>query len=160
MLFSFPFAQQQVFIHSERMNADPLSNLQTNVALAPYTTINLGGPAKYFINCTSLIQLKSALTYAQDNHLATHILGGGSNTVFPSSGFVGLVIRVALQGVDFTPGEQFTIVNAAAGEPWDRLVAAAVSRGLGGLENMSGIPGTVGAAPYKMSALMARTCRK
>ena len=131
------------------MTSDFLSNLQTKVELAPYTTINLGGTAKYFINCTSLELLKFALTYARDHHLTTHILGGGSNTIFPTSGFGGLIIRIAMRGCKFSAAEQFTTVTAAAGEPWDDLVSSAVARGLGGIENMSGIPGTVGAAPVQ-----------
>ena len=75
MLFSYPFAYQHVFIHIEHMPATNLPNLQTNVALAPYTTIHLGGPAKYFIDCTSVLELKSALDYAAQNRLPVHVLG-------------------------------------------------------------------------------------
>ncbi|OGY33214.1 MAG: UDP-N-acetylenolpyruvoylglucosamine reductase [Candidatus Andersenbacteria bacterium RIFCSPLOWO2_12_FULL_45_8] len=131
------------------MPATNLPNLQTNVALAPYTTIHLGGPAKYFIDCTSVLELKSALDYAAQNRLPVHVLGGGSNTVFPESGYNGLVLRVNWQSIEFVADGKYTKVTASAGEPWDSLVFAAVSRGLGGLENMSGIPGTVGAAPIQ-----------
>jgi UDP-N-acetylmuramate dehydrogenase len=149
MLFSYPFAYRNLFIHIEHMPATNLPNLQTNVALAAYTTINLGGPAKYFIDCTSIADLKYALDYAVQNRLPVHVLGGGSNTVFPESGYNGLVLRVNWQGIEFDPDGEYTKVTAHAGEPWDELVSAVVSRGLGGLENMSGIPGTVGAAPVQ-----------
>lgn len=147
--FSYPFAYQHAFIHIEFMPATNLPNLQTNVALAPYTTINLGGPAKYFMDCTSVPELKNAFDFAAQKNVPAHVLGGGSNTVFPSTGYHGLVIRVNWRGITLDPHEAYTAVTASAGETWDELVFAAVSRGLGGLENMSGIPGTVGAAPVQ-----------
>lgn len=131
------------------MKNDLLPPVQPNIPLAPFTTIKLGGPAQYFIDCPSTAAIQYALAFAQEQRLPLHVMGGGSNTVFSDAGFAGLVAKISLRSLDFHDTGRYTEVTAAAGEPWDQLVAAAVARGLGGLENMSGIPGTVGAAPVQ-----------
>jgi UDP-N-acetylmuramate dehydrogenase len=77
------------------------------------------------------------------------VLGGGSNLVVADAGFDGLVVRVASRGLSFTAAGDETLVEAAAGEPWDALVAETVARGLAGLECLSGIPGLAGATPIQ-----------
>lgn len=119
---------------------------QTNVSLAPYTTIKLGGPAKYFITANTPEELVQALAQARQRHLPVHIMGGGSNTIFSDSGFNGLVIHLALTGVDLGKDGR---VRAAAGVVWDELVQQTIAAGLSGFECMSGIPGSVGATPIQ-----------
>jgi UDP-N-acetylmuramate dehydrogenase len=77
------------------------------------------------------------------------ILGGGSNLVIADGGVRGLVVRMAVRGMTFEPEDAATRLVAGAGEPWDPIVAAAVERGLAGLECLSGIPGTVGGTPIQ-----------
>jgi UDP-N-acetylmuramate dehydrogenase len=77
------------------------------------------------------------------------ILGGGSNVVVSDAGFDGLVVRIATRGLRFETSGGDATVTAAAGEPWDALVAESVGRGLGGVECLSGIPGLVGATPIQ-----------
>ena len=120
--------------------------MQQNVLLAPLTTIGLGGAAKYYARGSSVEEIKEALTFAQHHDLAVQVMAGGSNTVFPEAGFSGLVLKVELAGVELD--EDGTVV-AAAGESWDRLVQQAIKLGLAGLENLSGIPGSVGATPIQ-----------
>ena len=122
---------------------------QTDILLSPFTTIGLGGAARLFATCTSEADLREALTDARREQVRVHILGGGSNTIFPDGGFPGLVIHTAMTGVEFTERGAQLLVRAAAGEPWDRFVEACVNRGLGGLECLSGIPGLVGATPIQ-----------
>jgi UDP-N-acetylmuramate dehydrogenase len=115
------------------------------VALAPLTTIKLGGPARYFKEVTSVEELGEALRWAEAEQRAVHILGGGSNTIFADQGFDGVVIKMGIKGVNF----QGEVVTAAAGEEWEKLVEAIVKRGLAGLECLSGIPGLVGGTPLQ-----------
>jgi UDP-N-acetylmuramate dehydrogenase len=77
------------------------------------------------------------------------VLGGGSNIVVADAGFAGLVIEMAMRGIEIASQGTHVEVRAAAGEPWDEFVAAMVSRGYQGLECLSGIPGRVGATPIQ-----------
>jgi UDP-N-acetylmuramate dehydrogenase len=77
------------------------------------------------------------------------VLGGGSNLVIADEGFDGVVLHIALTGVETATAGSDTLMIAAAGEPWDALVARAVARGLAGVECLSGIPGTVGGTPIQ-----------
>ena len=110
----------------------------------PYTTLHLGGPARYFATCSTLETLRSALAWADSMHLDVHA-GGGSNVVFADEGFGGLVLKIDLQGVQFDA----QTARVAAGENWDHFVAQCVRRGLAGVECLSGIPGQVGATPIQ-----------
>jgi UDP-N-acetylmuramate dehydrogenase len=76
-------------------------------------------------------------------------LGGGSNLLVSDSGFSGLVLRIALEGITSTEENGRVIVSSAAGEDWDGLVAYAVGAGYAGIECLSGIPGTVGGTPVQ-----------
>ncbi len=123
--------------------------LREQVPLAPLTTIQLGGPARYYAAVRSRAELAEALAWAGRRDLPVQILGGGSNTVFSDEGFAGIVIRVASRGFTFRAAGGDVICVARAGTEWDELVAACVARGLGGIECLSGIPGSVGATPVQ-----------
>ncbi len=140
-----------------------MSGLRTPVAtlavtrdapLAPLTTFDLGGRARALVEVGSDATLVEALRYAKDQRAPVFVLGGGSNVVIADAGFAGLVVRMASRGVALEDaGEDAAgprvLVRAAAGEPWDGLVARTVAEGLGGLECLSGIPGLVGATPIQ-----------
>ncbi len=123
--------------------------LREHVPLSAYTTIGLGGAARYFATCTTVDEVRAALRWAQERALRVHVLGGGSNTVFADEGFAGLVLHVALRGITWRASADGWQVIAAGGEPWDALVAESVARGTGGLACLAGIPGTAGAAPVQ-----------
>lgn len=130
------------------MEAPP--NLQTDQALAPYTTMQLGGPARYFAACRTLEEIRYVLGWAVREKLPVQVLGGGSNVLFADEGFGGLVLKVELPGLHFAEGpEGGVLVEAAAGQSWDGLVEECVRRGLAGVECLSGIPGLVGATPIQ-----------
>ena len=128
-------------------------NLRENVRLAPYTTLELGGPARYFVECASESEVRAALAHAAAHELPVFVLGGGSNVVFADEGFRGLVLHVAIgrdQGIAF--GERDAAapeISAGAGADWDTLVRGAVERGWTGVECLSGIPGSVGGTPIQ-----------
>jgi len=125
--------------------APPLA-LQEDAPLAPLTTLGVGGPARFFLRAEDADTVGLAVRWAHEQRLPLLVLGGGSNLVVADTGFEGLVLHLALRGL--TLGADGT-VTAAAGEPWDDVVAAAVEHGLAGLECLSGIPGLVGATPIQ-----------
>jgi UDP-N-acetylmuramate dehydrogenase len=114
-----------------------------NVALASYTTFKIGGPARFFVAVQTVDELKEALAFANGKSLSMFVLGGGSNVLISDEGFDGLVIKIEIKNGITVDG---TSVAASAGENWDELVAFCVQRGLWGIENLSGIPGTFGGA--------------
>lgn len=119
--------------------------IRKNIILAPYTTFRIGGPARYFCEVGSVGDLKSALDFSKKNRLRFFILGGGSNILISDEGFDGLVIKMKMKGIEIKD----ILLSAAAGEIWDYVVSKAVGQNLGGMENLSLIPGTVGAAVYQ-----------
>jgi UDP-N-acetylmuramate dehydrogenase len=119
------------------------------VPLAPLTTLELGGPARHFVEATDDGAIADALSWADGRRLPVLILGGGSNVVIADRGWDGLVVRIATRGRRFDAAGGEVTLTAAAGEPWDDVVADTVARGLAGLECLSGIPGLVGATPIQ-----------
>jgi UDP-N-acetylmuramate dehydrogenase len=119
------------------------------VPLAPLTTLGLGGPARHFVAAADDATLVEALRWADARGLPVLLLGGGSNLVVGDDGFDGLVVQIAMRGRRFDTAGGAATVTAAAGEPWDDLVAEAVARDLAGVECLSGIPGLVGATPIQ-----------
>ncbi len=120
-----------------------------NVSLKGYTTFKIGGEARFFVAVKTVEELQQALHYAEAQTLPVFILGGGSNILVSDEGFPGLVIKIEIGGIEMRDGDLGTEVVAGAGAVWDDLVAYAVAQGLYGIENLSLIPGTVGAAPVQ-----------
>jgi UDP-N-acetylmuramate dehydrogenase len=123
--------------------------LREHVPLAPHTTLGLGGPARYFCECTSEAEIREALALGRQRAQRVQILGGGSNVVFADAGFSGLVVKVAIGGIAVRETTDAVEVCAGAGVEWDALVRETVHRGCTGIECLSGIPGTVGATPIQ-----------
>jgi UDP-N-acetylmuramate dehydrogenase len=123
--------------------------LQPDVDLAPLTTLRIGGAARWFTTAVTADDVGAAHRWASAQGIELFVLGGGSNLVIADEGFNGLVAQIAVRGVDFVRQGGDTIVRAGAGEPWDDLVAAAIGRGLAGVECLSGIPGSVGGTPVQ-----------
>ena len=127
-----------------------LSVIRENVRLAPYTTLRIGGIARYFSDVHNEEQLHEALNFAQLLKLPIFVLGGGSNVLIADIGFSGLVLHLALTGISFQkPKKDAVLATAAAGEDWDGFVKKCVARGLAGIECLSGIPGLVGGTPIQ-----------
>ena len=124
--------------------------IQENVSLAPFTTFRIGGAARFFVHASSVADVEEALAFAEEKNLSIFILGGGSNILISDAGFDGLVIKNEIRGITEELQGDSTRIIAGAGESWDDLVKFAVEKkGLYGLENLSFIPGTVGAAPVQ-----------
>ena len=98
------------------------AHIKENVALAPFTTFRIGGPARYFIEASTEEIVLDAIQFAKENKLPVFVLGGGSNLLVADEGFPGLVIKIGITGVEWERDNDRTIVSAGAGEDWDRLV--------------------------------------
>jgi UDP-N-acetylmuramate dehydrogenase len=111
--------------------------------------MGVGGPARFFVEAADESTVLAALDWARRRGLACRVFGGGSNLLVGDAGVEGLVIRIALRGVSTREEGDGVAVTAAAGEPWDDLVAQTVARGWAGFECLSGVPGLVGATPIQ-----------
>ncbi len=120
-----------------------------NAPLAPLTTLQIGGPAARMADLDREADVVDAVRDADGRGDALFVLGEGSNVVVADDGFPGLVGRMRLRGVDVRREGDRVVLDVAAGEPWDALVARAVDEGWRGLECMSGIPGLVGGTPIQ-----------
>jgi UDP-N-acetylmuramate dehydrogenase len=126
--------------------------LQENVSLAPLTTFRLGGPARFFVEAKSAGEVQEAAAFARSDNLPLFILGGGSNLVVADRGWPGLVLKVAVPGIDQRPGTNADgeiLFEVGAGESLDRFVSYAVVAKCAGVECLSGIPGSVGGTPVQ-----------
>ncbi len=119
---------------------------RADVDLAPFTTLRLGGPARRFVEATDSATAVRAVRAADAAGEPLLLLAGGSNLVIADSGFEGTAVRLATRGVEI---DGAGVLRAAAGEDWEAVVARAVGAGYGGLECLSGIPGSVGATPVQ-----------
>ncbi len=123
--------------------------LEEQVPLAPLTTFQIGGSARFVARVSNVILLMEAVRYAQEKKIPYFVLGGGSNVLVADEGFPGLVLKIEIKGMSFFDRGNFVEAVVGAGESWDGFVQTAVAQGLFGVENLSGIPGSVGAAPIQ-----------
>lgn len=126
-------------------------NIQRNVPLSKYTTLQVGGPAAYFVEVKTEKELDEAVGFATEKDLQITVLGGGSNVLVSDDGLSGMVIRVAItEGpTEEAVSSDEVLVSVGAGMEFDKLIAWATENRLWGLENLSHIPGSVGATPVQ-----------
>ena len=127
-------------------------DLLENIPLAPLTTFKIGGPAKFFVEARGTAEVQQAVAFARSRNLPLFVLGGGSNLVIADAGWPGLVLKIALQGIDQQNGHDEDgkiLFDAGAGESWDKFVSHAVMSRCAGVECLSGIPGSVGGTPVQ-----------
>lgn len=122
--------------------------LQENVSLKPFNTFGIDVKARYFVEIfeeSDLSDLQSLPVFRSGRLL---VLGGGSNWLFTAD-FEGLVLKISIPGIESDVFGQSAMVTAGAGVVWNDLVQFCVSAGFAGMENLSLIPGTVGASPIQ-----------
>lgn len=125
-------------------------NIKTNVSLANYSTIGLGGKASYLTDIENKQDLIEAMGFAQENRLKVLVIGGGSNIIWRDEGFDGLVLVSRIRGFDIdNEHDEGADIIIGSGEDWDLVVDRAVNLGLSGIECLSLIPGTAGATPVQ-----------
>lgn len=120
---------------------------ESSVPLRSLTTFGVGGPADRLFRIPSTADLSAVFSEIGDSPYM--VLGGGSNILFSDSGYHGAMLKMEIGGIEAVPSEEEVLIRAGAGVVWDELVAYTVSKGWWGLENLSGIPGTVGATPIQ-----------
>ncbi len=142
--------------------------IQENVPLAPLTTLQVGGAARYFAEPRREDEVQEGVQFAKAHDLPLFVVGGGSNLVIADSGWPGFVLRIAIGGITSSsatnprphdprskrprvkeaPGNA-VLFGVGAGVPWDDFVAQAVVQNCAGIECLSGIPGSVGGTPVQ-----------
>jgi UDP-N-acetylmuramate dehydrogenase len=123
--------------------------IQEKVALAPLTTLGVGGRARFFVHAKTSADVEAAVAFAGTKHLPLFVLGGGSNLLISDSGWPGLVLQIGIVGIDEEEKPGTALFHAAAGENWDTFVERCVIRNCAGVECLSGIPGSVGGTPVQ-----------
>jgi UDP-N-acetylmuramate dehydrogenase len=127
--------------------------IQENVPLAPLTTMQVGGAARYFAELRREDDVREAAQFAKTRNLPLFVLGGGSNLVVADSGWPGLVLKIAIGGITSPNTNDATgsavLFSVGAGVNWDDFVAQAVAQNCAGVECLSGIPGSVGGTPVQ-----------
>jgi UDP-N-acetylmuramate dehydrogenase len=126
--------------------------IEENKQLARFTTLGIGGPARWFVEAHTEADIAEAAAWSRTKGVQQSVLGGGSNLLVADAGFEGLVLRIALKGIRVLPssfGAGGQIFEAAAGEDWDQFVQQTVVGNCAGLECLAGIPGTVGGTPVQ-----------
>ncbi|SEO58842.1 UDP-N-acetylmuramate dehydrogenase [Duganella sp. CF517] len=127
----------------------PQSSIQHQFPLQSLNTFGIAATAHAYLRVTETEQLLGALADPAWAALPRLVIGGGSNLLLTGD-FPGLVLHIALAGKQVVGGDQRShLVRAAAGENWHAFVQWTLAQGMGGLENLSLIPGTVGAAPIQ-----------
>lgn len=124
--------------------------LEENKSLKDYLTMKLGGKARYFVDLYSKEDVIEAMAFAKAHQLKTFVIGGGSNTLANDEGFLGLVMHMCLKGKEILAETSKDVtIRYGAGEILDDVIKESVEHQLTGIEAMSLIPGTIGAAPVQ-----------
>ncbi|TDK42875.1 UDP-N-acetylmuramate dehydrogenase [Algoriphagus formosus] len=124
-------------------------NIQENTSLKPYNTFGIDAKTRFFTKVSGLKELKEALLFAEAQTIPILILGGGSNILLTQD-FTGLVIKLELKGIKVVEEDsEKVLVSVGAGENWHEFVLFAIAQNWAGIENLSLIPGTVGASPMQ-----------
>lgn len=121
-------------------------NVETSVPLAPLTTFRIGGPARIYIPVHTEEETESAIALARDRGLSLFVLGAGSNILVPDSGINGVVLHMQMRDIALEDNGDYVELVAGAGTLWEAVVDTACAEGLHGIENLAGIPGTLGGA--------------
>ncbi len=124
------------------------NNLPQRVPLSALTTLQVGGSAAVW-QVTTESELKEAITYAEQQGLGWRVLGGGSNVLAPDEGVRDLVLNLKLAEQQVTQTDDHVLLTVEAGATLDEVIQQTVEQGWWGLENLSHIPGTVGATPIQ-----------
>lgn len=120
-------------------------DIQENIPLAPLTTLQVGGSARFFIRTQSIDDVEAALAVARTKNLPVFILGGGSNLLVSDNGWPGLVLQIGIVGIE----QNESRFRVGAGESWDKFVSHAIDNNYAGIECLSGIPGSIGGTPVQ-----------
>jgi UDP-N-acetylmuramate dehydrogenase len=125
-------------------------DIHTNTPLKNLTTMKLGGPARFFAEAHTQEEVQSLYQNAAAKQIPVFVIGGGSNVIAHDEGYPGLIMRIKIPGFEVIADDLYaTTIKIGAGEDWDATVKKTVDLRLTGIEAMSAIPGSCGAAPVQ-----------
>ena len=125
-------------------------DIHTNIPLKNYLTMKIGGPARFMADVTKVEDITTIVQNARQQQLPIYIIGGGSNVIAHDEQYEGIVVRNRIKGFEvLREDSNSAVLKLGAGEIWDEIVQKTTEVGLTGIEAMSGIPGTCGAAPVQ-----------
>lgn len=134
----------------QNLGYNEFMDIHTNIPLKKYTTMGLGGNARFMTEIRTPEEIASIYHNAKEQSLPIFVLGGGSNVIARDEGFDGIVIRIRIPGFEIVADDiNSTTIRIGAGENWDSVVERIVNMHLSGVEAMSAIPGTAGAGPVQ-----------
>ena len=141
----------QPFYHSINFSAIlSAMDIHTNIPLKNYLTMKLGGTTRFMTEVFSVDNVKQIVANARTQNLPIFVIGGGSNVIARDETYPGIVIRNRIKGFEIVADDAMTTtIKVGAGEIWDEIVKKTVDMNLSGIEAMSAIPGTCGAAPVQ-----------
>lgn len=119
--------------------------IRENVPISELTTMRIGGPARLVLEVENKDDIVKAYNFAKENNLPVFVLGGGANTIGHDEGFSGMIIKNVMKGISI----EGNTITAMGGEVWDDVVAFSCEKNLTGIEALSKIPGSAGAAPVQ-----------
>src|SRR5579863_1383100 len=99
--------------------------IQENIALAPLTTLQVGGPSRYFVEAHTLEEVEEAVGISRTLDLPLFVLGGGSNLVISDQGWPGLTLKIGISGIHERTQNGRILFEVGAGEEWDKFVVRA-----------------------------------
>jgi len=123
--------------------------IEENVSLANYSTMRLGGNARYLCHVKNEEDIEAAVKFAAEKQVSIHVVGGGSNSIFSDDGYNGLVVINEITGIELQKSKDETVMEIGAGEKWDDIVAKSVDLCFSDIASLSLIPGSAGAAPVQ-----------
>ena len=130
-----------------------MKDFTPNEPLSKHTTLGIGGPAKFFVETEHEEELKDIVKSALAGKIPFIVIGAGSNLLVSDKGYEGLIVKNTLMGISEKDG----LISAKAGDSLQELVDFSITKGLSGLQKMTGIPGTVGGAVYGNAGAYGQT---
>lgn len=125
-------------------------DIHTNIPLKNLTTMKLGGPARFFAEVRTPQEVEALYKNAESKNIPVFVIGSGSNLLAQDAGYDGLILRMRIPGFEVVEDDLYaTVIKIGAGEDWDAVVARTVDMRLTGIEGLSAVPGTTGAAPVQ-----------
>src|ERR1035437_7679061 len=122
-------------------------SLREHVALAPFTTLGVGGEARHFVEAHTEADVEEAIAFAREQKLSLFVLGKGSNVLIGDAGVDGVVLLMSLCDSRVEEGDdESVLIIAGAGAAWEEIVDIASGHGVFGIANLAGIPGSLGGA--------------
>ncbi len=123
-----------------------VGQVSENIPIASLTTLGVGGAARFFMEARTDKDVEDAVAFAQHHTLPLFPLGEGSNILVPDTGIKGVVLKMSLQDVQIKDDGDSILLITGTGVPWEKVVDEAAARGIFGIENLAGIPGSMGGA--------------